>query len=242
MLLWEWGLAYDAMLQALWDIFFPPSCITCGEELVSGEELICTHCRHQLPLVEINSLKDNPVSRVFEGLLPLTYAFSLFYFKKSGITSELIYALKYKGGQEVGTFAGSWIGEILNTYAEFQEIDVIIPVPLHPKKKRERGYNQLSLFGKTLAKYLHVPYWEEALIRRVHTPSQTKKNRIERFSKVADTYAVNPGFKERLLNKHVLLIDDVITTGATLETCGLALLEIPDTQVSVCSIALAHHL
>ena len=230
------------MLKLISEIFFPPTCVICGEELVLHEKIVCAGCLHTLPLTRFSDYKDNDLTRVFEGLIKLEYGMSLFYYKKEGSISHLIHSLKYKGTQAVGEWAGNRLGEMMKNKPEFREIDLVLPVPLHPKKKRKRGYNQLTKFGKALAGHLDVPYREEILLKKLHTDSQTKKNRAERFSKAQGSFYVNPEYADVLRGKHILLIDDVVTTGATLESCGSELLKIEGTALSVATIAVSHHL
>lgn len=171
----------------------------------------------------------------FYGRVPVEKVRSFLYYQKDGITQKLIHQLKYKNQPEIGVFIGEWFGSNLVDMNVFEDIDYIVPVPLHPKKQRKRGYNQVTLFGETLSKILDVEYKPNVLIRSSTTKTQTLKQRFERFSdsntkfKLANTTIFE--------NKHVLLIDDVITTGATIEACANELLKTKNITISVATMA-----
>jgi ComF family protein len=166
------------------------------------------------------------------------HASALFYFHKKGIVQKIIHHLKYKGHQEIGTFIGQWYGEELKEIHQKQSFDEIIPVPLHKKRFRERGYNQLTTFGQTLSKSLNIPYNDSILHRDIYAVTQTKKSLFDRTEDKKTTFGVN--YSEKDHGKHFLLIDDVITTGATLEACGKVLSSIPNAKVSIVAIAYSH--
>jgi ComF family protein len=175
---------------------------------------------------------------IFYGRSSIQNIFSLLYYTKKGITQKMIHELKYKNREEIGVFFGQWIAYELKNTSRFTNIDYIIPVPLHSTRYRERGYNQLTKFGKTLSKQLKIPYKSNLLIRKSKAKKQAlKKQLLERFTDNHSKFdLVNPSF---LNNKHVLLIDDVITTGATIDACCVALLKANSITISVCSIAYA---
>ncbi len=230
------------MIRPLYELFFPPSCAVCDRELGGNEELVCTACRHSMPVIEFLSCEDNAVTHVFEGLLPVKCGISLLYYQKGGMGEKLVHRLKYNGMQEIGDFAGKWLGNIIRGSSCFEDVQLIVPVPLHPKKYRSRGFNQLTRFGKAISGELEIPFMEKALLRTLHTQSQTKRKRVDRFAASEGSYSVNPVLAGELEGKHILLIDDVITTGATMESCGNALLELPGVTISVASLALTYHL
>ena len=223
------------ILKDLFYLFYPKLCAVCELKLVENESSICTNCRHDLPLTNFLDYKDNKVTQVFYGRILIEKAYSLLFYRKKGITQKLIHDLKYKGNEEVGVFFGNWLGEILKENKEFANIDFIIPVPLHPKKLKERGYNQVTKFGERLSEYLQKPLVEDSLIRISSTKTQTFKSRFERFS--------NNGTKFMLKNhtdfnnKHILLIDDVITTGATLEACAKEFRKSENCKISILTMA-----
>lgn len=219
------------LLKDLFHLFYPKLCAVCEENLVENEITICTNCRHDLPLTNFNDYTQNKVSETFFGSVFIEKAYSLLFFRKKGITQQLIHDLKYKGNEEIGIFFGNWLGEILKENKEFKDVNYIIPVPLHPKKLRKRGYNQVTKFGQTLSKHLDIPFKENYLIRISSTKTQTFKARFDRFNNINTKFAV----KETNLfnNKHILLIDDVITTGATLEACAKEFLKFEGCKISI---------
>lgn len=216
-------------------LFFPKICITCDTQLLISEKTICTQCRHDLPIVCYKKFKDNKIKNAFLGRIPIEKATSFLFYRKEGKTKKLIHALKYKGNQEIGVFIGDWFGNILKKSNEFKDIDCIIPVPLHPKKLKKRGYNQLTTFGLKLAEHLEKPYLENVLIRTSASKTQTFKQRFERFNNTSTKFSV-PNLAT-LKNKHILLIDDVITTGATLESCCKELLKSKNSKISIITMA-----
>ncbi|WKD85137.1 Amidophosphoribosyltransferase [Polaribacter huanghezhanensis] len=222
-------------LQDLVHLFFPKICITCESKLLQSEKIICTLCRHDLPIICYKDYKDNKITKAFYGRIPIEKASSFLFYRKEGKTKDLIHALKYKGNQEVGVFIGDWLGNILKDSNEFADIDCIIPVPLHPKKLKKRGYNQLTTFGLSLSKHLEKPYLEDVLIRTSASKTQTFKQRFERFSNNDTKFSVPNS--STLKNKHILLIDDVITTGATLESCCKELLIAENSKISIVTMA-----
>ena len=153
------------LLKDLFYLFYPKICAVCEQKLVENETTICTLCRHDLPLTNFKDFKQNKVSETFYGRILIEKAFSLLFFRKEGVTKKLIHNLKYKGNEEVGIFFGNWLGEILKENQEFKNINYIIPVPLHPEKLKERGYNQVTKFGETLSKHLNIPFLEKCLVR-----------------------------------------------------------------------------
>ena len=223
------------LLKDLFYIFYPKLCAVCEQKLVENETTICTLCRHDLPLTNFQDFKQNKISENFYGRFLTENVFSLFFFRKKGITKKIIHDLKYKGKEEIGVFFGNWLGEILSENKGFKEVDYIIPVPLHPKKLKERGYNQVTKFGETLSKQLNTPFLENYLIRISSTKTQTFKARFERFNNIETKFLLkNPEFFN---HKHILLIDDVITTGATLEACAKEFLKSKDCKISILTMA-----
>lgn len=223
------------LLKDLFHLFYPKLCVVCEDNLVANETTICTLCRHDLPLTNFTDYRENKVTQTFYGRILIEKAFSLLFYRKKGSTQKLIHDLKYKGNEEIGIFFGDWLGEILKENNEFKNIDYIIPVPLHPKKLKERGYNQVTKFGRTLSKHLEVEYLEDYLIRISSTKTQTFKARLERFNNIETKFLLtNPSFFD---NKSILLIDDVITTGATLEACAKEFLKSKNCTVSILTMA-----
>jgi ComF family protein len=220
-------------------LLFPEFCQACERTLASGEDLICTHCRLKLPYtnVHLQPPELNPLSVRFYGKLPVKHVLAYLYFNRAGRTQRLLHALKYRGVQEVGEILGTWYGHALQEAGYADAFEIILPVPLHPRKRRQRGYNQADSFAKGLATALGLT-WNNQLLKRTHyTSSQTHKSRPERWENVANVFQVaDPAV---IQNKKILLVDDVITTGATLEACGLTLLKAGCAEVSVATIAAA---
>lgn len=226
------------MFENIINLFFPPVCSGCHSLLISNEKVICTLCRHNVPLTNQHINPENEAFKKFYGRIPVEYASALLYFHKKGIVQELIHNLKYKGQEEIGTVLGEWYAEELRNLAIIKSVDQIIPVPLHNRKLRERGYNQVTNFGLALSKNLNLDYNDSVLFRKIYSKTQSKKNLLNRSDGIDTTFDVS--FTEKNHNKHFLLIDDVITTGATLEACSHALLKIPGAKISVVCMAMAH--
>jgi len=224
------------VIAKLIDLFFPEVCAGCDSHLLAGEAVICTNCRHQLPLTNHCAVAENEAFQKFYGKLPVEFVATLCYFPEKGIVREMIHKLKYKGQESIGSTLGFWLGEELKLIPTINNIDAIIPVPLHKKRFRERGYNQVSAFGKALSKTLEIPYVEDILVRNIYSKSQTKKNRSGRSTNSQSVFSVTENAENAC--KHFLLIDDVLTTGATLEACGRALLQIPGIKLSIACIAM----
>lgn len=225
------------MFESIINLFFPKVCSGCSSFLLSNENVICTVCRHDIPLTNHHLNPENDAFKKFYGRIPIIHTSALFYFHKKGIVQELIHNLKYKGHEEIGTILGEWYAEDLQNIDLLQSVDEIIPVPLHSKKLKERGYNQITTFGKALSSSLNLTYNDSLLIRNVYSKTQSKKNLLGRTEGIETIFDVS--FTKENHNKHFLLIDDVITTGATLEACSRALLKIPGAKISIVCMAMA---
>jgi len=224
-----------SFLKDVFTIFFPEVCLCCNNYLLKNEYAVCLNCRHDLPVTHFTFEKDNLVEKSFYGRIPVENATALFYFLKKGKVQQLIHELKYNKQQQAGTFIGNWLGDEIVESRRFKNIDYIIPVPLHHKKLKSRGYNQVTTFGKGLAKKLQIPYDETILVRISSTKTQTKKIRLDRWKNVQELFYVpNNSILE---NKHILLIDDVITTGATLEACCKAFSKTKGLKISIACMA-----
>ena len=223
------------MIKSLFNLFFPKACLGCSQFLLNNESVICTECRHNIPLTHHHLYSDNEVMTKFYGRLPLEHGSSLMYFHKKGIVQELIHNLKYRNHQEIGTFLGNWYAEDLKEIAKKHDFSEIIPVPLHKKRLQERGYNQVTTFCEALSKNLHINYNDKLLFRNLYSKTQTKKNKEQRNEVTKSLFDVT--FTEADYDKHFLLVDDVITSGATLEACAKALLKIPNAKISIVTIA-----
>lgn len=222
-------------LKDIFYLFFPKTCVSCDNQLVENENIICLKCRFELPITNFTNEKDNKVEQAFYGRIKIEFATALLFYQTKGISQQLIYQLKYRGQQGVGTFFGDWLGHELKESNRFPTIDYIVPVPLHLKKLRKRGYNQLSTFGNSISEILEVPFVENILIKKLATNTQTLKRRVERWKNVNEIFHLNDTYIFK--NKHILLIDDVITTGATLEACALELFKTEGIKVSIVTMA-----
>jgi ComF family protein len=204
---------------------------------MANEHLICTDCLYNLPFTNFHLQPDNIVARQFWGKIELEAAYSLYYFTKGGKIQNLMHQFKYKGIKQIGNVLGNLAGEQLSKNNIFKTIDFIIPVPLHKKRMQQRGYNQSTCFAEGLAQKLNAKVVDNNLIRAIATETQTHKSRFARFENMQEVFMVkNP---EKLMNKHVLLVDDIITTGSTLEACGIQLLKIEGLKLSIATIAYA---
>lgn len=191
-----------------------------------------------MPLTQYCLDPKNEAVKKFYGKINIEHASALLYFNKKGIVQELIHNLKYKGHEEIGTVLGNWYVEDLKELILETPFDVVIPVPLHPKKFRERGYNQVTTFGETLAKGLNITYDTTILYRKIYSKTQSKKNLSGRSDNIENIFDVST--TEENHNKHFLIVDDVLTTGATLEACSRALLKIPGAKISIACMAMAN--
>ena len=226
------------MFNYLLNLFFPKVCAGCHALLMSNETVICTRCRHEIPLTQYYLDTNNEAVKKFYGKIEIQHASAFLYFNKKGIVQELIHNLKYKGHQEIGTVLGNWCVEDLKELNLETPFDVIIPVPLHKRKFRERGYNQVTSFGKALAEGLNITFDDSVLYRKKYSKTQSKKNLLGRSENIENIFDVH--ISEENKNKHFLIVDDVLTTGATLEACSRALLKIPGAKISIVCMAMAN--
>lgn len=225
-------------IEGILSLFFPQQCAACHSSLLTGEKLICLHCQIQLPQTNLHQMRDNQLMELFAGRLPLTKATAFLYFTQTGMVQRLLHELKYKDNQALGVFLGNLFGQCLMENNWMEEIDAVVPVPLHRRKQHERGYNQTELLAGGLGEATGKPCLPRLVKRIKYTASQTKKSRLARWENVRDVFSIQeppaPGMK------HLLLIDDVLTTGATLEACGLAIMkQYPELQLSVATLAWA---
>jgi ComF family protein len=226
-----------AYLADFVSLLFPELCNACGESLVNGEKLICTDCLYHLPFTEFHLKPDNMVAQQFWGKINLEAAYAMCYFTKGGKMQHLMHQFKYKGIQKIGDMLGNMAGKQLVENPIFSNADVIIPVPLHQSRLRKRGYNQSACFAAGLSKKLNIPVDENNLVRVRATETQTHRSRFLRFENMKEVFTLK--YPESLVNKHVLLVDDVVTTGSTLEACGAELLKVEGLKLSIATIACA---
>jgi ComF family protein len=218
-------------------LLFPRICAACGNSLWKQEETLCLSCEFHLPRTNFHLALENPVSQLFWGRVNLESAAAFLYFNKGNKVQRLIHQLKYKGRKDIGIYLGRQYGQHLKYSPFFQTVQLIVPVPLHPKKLSQRGYNQSEQFAIGLGETMKIPVDPYAICRKKETETQTKKSRFRRWQNVAEVFdATDPGSMEM---KHILIVDDVITTGATLESCIHAFSSIHGIRISVATIAVA---
>ena len=219
-------------------LFYPNICQVCHNDLADSEKVICSSCLYHIPRTKYWLDKDNPVAKIFWGRVFIENACSFFFFAKGSKYRKLLHYLKYQGRQEVGVALGKEFGFELKNVSEYSSIDFIVPVPLHAKRLKQRGYNQAESIAHGLEEALGKPVITDVLVRSEYTESQTRKSRAERIQNVSKAFVLN--HPEKLEYKHVLLVDDVITTGATLEICASTILEAKNTKVSIATLAYAN--
>lgn len=225
------------MISDFLSLIFPKTCIACDQALNKNEECLCTPCRFKLPKSNYHLDADNPLLRRFWGKIPVSYALSYLKFTKSGAVQNILYKIKYQGYKEGAKKLGIWYGKELRHLELQKQFDYMVPVPMHRRKLKKRGYNQSEYFAEGLSGTMGIPHLPEVLERTSENSSQTLKNRFERWINVKDIYRVkNP---DQIPGKHILIVDDVITTGATFEACAKALLENGAREVSIAAIASA---
>lgn len=217
-------------------LLYPKLCASCNATLYKGEREVCTRCRSYLPYTRFHNLKDNAVAQLFWGRTLVENATAYFVFRKGSRFQKLLHKIKYQNRQTLGVELGRWFGQELSL-TEFNTVDYIVPIPLHPKKLQKRGYNQSELIARGIAETLNKPLNTKILKRIIENPTQTRKGRYERWTNVEGIFElVDPA---EATNKHILLVDDVVTTGSTLEAGISAILKAPGTKVSVAVLAMA---
>ncbi len=218
-------------------LFYPRLCGACNTTLLKGENHICFICRNNLPYTDFEKIANNPVEKIFEGRIDIEFATALLYFSKGEKTQHLLHHIKYNDRKQLAIFLGNLFGERLKQKHQEIQFDAIMPIPLHQKKQQLRGYNQSTYIAKGIAAILEIPIIENVVIRKHNTTTQTRKNRIERWENIASAFSLKPNCN--LENKHILIVDDVLTTGATLEACAQTLKSKQNLKISIATIAIA---
>jgi len=224
-------------LHAFGSLFFPHLCAGCGNNTLARDEAICHRCIAHLPATGFAKQTGNPIEKLFWGRIPVAAACSQFYFTRSSTMQQILHALKYKGNKEAGIVSGRLLGYSLLESGRFDNIDAILPLPLYPEKERKRGYNQATVIAKGIQDIIKIPIISNAVARDRFTSTQTKKNRVERWANVSGVFSLqNP---EALCNKNILLTDDVVTTGSSLEACGQIICEAGIRNLFIATLAFA---
>ncbi|MBE6288323.1 MAG: ComF family protein [Mediterranea massiliensis] len=224
-------------LESLLHLFFPQRCAVCGTLLREGEEAICLHCNIDMPRTGYHLQEGNPVERLFWGKIPIERATSYFHYAKGSDFKQILWKFKYKNHRQLALQMGRLMAAELGNSSFFQEIDVLVPVPLHPHKRRQRGYNQSELLAKGISEVTGIPLDTVSLVRRKYTETQTRKSPYERWENVSGIFYLQ--HPDKLIGKHLLLIDDVLTTASTITACADALVDIEGVRISVLTLAVA---
>ncbi len=227
------------MLKDFFSIIFPQVCVACGKPLLKEEQSLCALCVYKLPKTDFHLETENPVAKIFWGRAPVHAAASYYRFEKGGKVQHLMHQLKYKGQRQIGVAIGELYGTELKKSKLFNSVDLIIPVPLHKRKIKVRGYNQSEAFAEGLSQSMKVATNFETLYRAVDSETQTRRTRFLRWKNVETIFQLKDDIT--LQGKHILLVDDVVTTGATLEACIQTLQKIPNVKISIATIAWASH-
>ncbi len=222
--------------ESLLHLLFPHICSGCGTDILSRESHLCMRCMSRLPLTDFEKHRDNPVEKLFWGRLPLQSASAQFYFTKESLVQHLVHQFKYKRNQELGLQLGRIMGKQLQLSVRFHA-EALVPLPLFPAKEKRRGYNQAKVLCDGISQVTGIPVLNKVITRPQHTETQTRKGRIERWKNVEGKFILlQPG---AIQHKYILLVDDVITTGATLEACGAELLNAEGVRLSVAALCMA---
>jgi ComF family protein len=226
-----------SFFQHLISLIYPNLCLVCNENLLQGEEAVCLSCLSKLPYTDYHLLPSNPIEQRFWGKFPVENATALYFFQKATAGQQLLHALKYRGEKQLGELLGRQLGSRLAETSTFRSIDLIVPVPLHPKKLRKRGYNQSECICKGISEAMQIPVNSTNLVRLIENPTQTRKGVYERWENTQGIFELTN--VSAFTGKHILLVDDVLTTGSTIDACAQALLQADGVKISVATIAVA---
>lgn len=225
------------MYGGLLHLLYPNLCAGCDADLPAGDYCFCLRCLNRLQTTEMHLQAENEFTDRFWGRLPVVSGAAMYYFHRKSPVQRALHRLKYMNQPDIGIRIGRRFGHVLARSPHFEGIQGVVPVPLHPKKERQRGYNQSAMLAQGMAESMHIPVLSGCLVRNTHSGSQTRKKRMERFDNVSEVFAIK--HPQKIAGQHLLLVDDVLTTGATLEACGKILLKIPGVRLSLATIAIA---
>ena len=216
-------------------LLYPHNCEGCGTDILNDDGYLCAKCFYDLPKTGFVDVDDNPVEKSFYGRLNLEAAAAGYYFTKDGLLQHLIGQVKYKRHKELGIYLGKLMGHQLKKSARFNDIELLVPLPLNARKEAKRGFNQATLICQGIAQVWYKPIVADAVVRTVFTQSQTNKTRVARWQNMEGVFAI--ANVNKLQGKHILLVDDITTTGATLEACGSEILQVANTKLSIVTVA-----
>jgi ComF family protein len=222
-------------IGAISHLFYPTICFGCKKNEIDTNEWLCHQCLNALPFTDFENIRNNVVEQLFWGRTPILFAYSCFFYVEKTPIQRLIHEVKYKEQQKLGRWLGQMMGRQLLTIFQKYEVDMMLPMPLHPKKQQQRGYNQATLLCEGIRTITTCDFTEQLIIRNTNTETQTKKSRMERWNNVSDVFTITDA--KQVTNKHIVLVDDVITTGASTEACAATLLKEGASAVSICSLA-----
>ncbi len=229
-------IGFKEIKDSVLHLLFPHVCTGCGSDILNEESVLCMRCMDAMPETNFELHFNNPVEKTFWGRLPLVGATAQFYFTKESLMQHLMHQFKYKGNKELGLQLGGMMGDQILKSGRFR-VDGLVPLPLFPAKQRRRGYNQATVLCEGMAAVMNIPVLDRVIIRPQHTATQTKKGRIERWKNMEGKFVLSDS--ETIRNKHLLLVDDVVTTGATFEACGNELLKAENVSLSLASLCVA---
>jgi len=222
-------------VNGLAHLFYPSLCPGCGTDQIQAGELLCFLCHEELPFTDFTPMSGNPIEQLFRGRIGLVAATSLLYFSKQSVIRILLHQFKYEGNKKIGLYFGHRIGEAIMGSGRFQPPDLLVPLPLHARREKKRGYNQAMILCQGISAVMKTEIAEELVIRKKETQTQTFRNRIERWENISSGFELRN--TDSAEDKHLLLVDDVVTTGATLEACGAELLKTKGARLSIATLA-----
>jgi ComF family protein len=230
---------FKEIKESLLHLVFPHICEGCGSDLLDRNNLLCLRCLTSLPETNFHFYSNNPIEKIFWGRIPVTHATAQYYFTKESMIQHLMHQFKYRGNREVGLYLGQLMGAAFAGTNRFSFIDALIPLPLFKSKEHKRGFNQATVLCEGISGVMNKPVWKDVVTRTTHTESQTRKGRTERWQNMEGRFQLMK--PEAIEGSHVLLIDDVITTGATLEACGRELFKAENIQLSIATFCFSSH-
>lgn len=223
------------ILNNFFDLFFPKECLNCGKTVEFHEKLYCLFCLSEIPITKFSQIQNNELERLFRGRLTVEAASALIFYAPKGLTKQMIHLCKYQGKHSLSQYLGQWLAKEMQDSQRFDHLDYVVPVPMHPIKRKKRGYDQVHIFARALADTLDLPMLPDVLQKENYHETQSSKNRFDRFKTLSHDFKIGDGLP--IENKHVLLVDDIVTTGATMEACGSLLLHKARAKLSLACMA-----